>query len=362
MEQILMRFSPVALPPADTFHDQTCLVTGGTGGLGLALAAHFINLGAKQVVITSRNAAKSKNALKELEKLTSGKSAPKDKVRVMELDMSSFKSVVNFAAEASKINSGKGGLDCVFLNAGAIAVDYELTDDGFETNLQTNAIGTALLARLLLDSMLRERPNRTTLAHMGLTGSGHHLTFTVEELDKWAATPPMGDGGSVRGGLVGYVNDPKKYPNPDFSYSITKTLAHYAMAQIAELARDEKTGRPQVIVNTCCPGIVKTDLARNHAAKGLHMVAGIALFHGVLGKTAEQGARTLLRSVMTGEEQHGEFIRFYGDKAKTAEQSSKLFKSETGKKVRAAFWREVGDVVREKAPSAAHLFPRAEKA
>ena len=61
---------------------------------------------------------------------------------------------------------------------------------------------------------------------------------------------------------------------------------------------------PQVIINTCCPGVVKTDLARPYVAQNAGYAVAIALFQGVLGKTAEVGARTLLRAVMTDQKQH----------------------------------------------------------
>lgn len=125
-----MRLSPVTQPPAGTFAGQIAVITGGTGGLGLAAAAHFVNLGAKQVIITSRNASRADHALEELERLTDGKSTEKDKVVVMELDMASFESVVAFALELAQINIGKGGVDCVLLNAGVVSVEYKATEDG----------------------------------------------------------------------------------------------------------------------------------------------------------------------------------------------------------------------------------------
>ncbi|KAH7020872.1 uncharacterized protein B0I36DRAFT_367353 [Microdochium trichocladiopsis] len=346
LDQICLRISPVPLPPADTFLNQIAIVTGGTGGLGLAAAAHFVNLGAKQVIITSRSAPRAKHALEELERLTSGKSAEPGRVRVMELDMASFKSVVAFVEEAGKINVGRGGVDCVVLNAGVVSVEYDATDDGFEQALQVNAISTALLARLLLESMLREHPHRKTPAHMALTGSTRHTDGDVDVLGRWAKTD----------GIVGHLNKPENYPGSSLTYQNTKLLAHYAMENVAELARDRDSGRPRVIVNTCCPGVVKTDLARPFVSQNAAYAVGVAVFQGVLGKTAEAGARTLLRAVMTDEEQHGEFIRFYGSKEKYAVQAEKLFRSETGKRVRASLWREFGAIVRDKVPEVADRF------
>ncbi|KAI1287212.1 hypothetical protein F5Y03DRAFT_380427 [Xylaria venustula] len=127
--QIYMRWFPIALPRPDHFKGQAALVTGGTGGLGLAAAAHLVNLGASEVIITSRNPARSGQALEILEKETGGRS--KTVVRVLELDMNSYDSVVALVEEVKKIRPGKGGLDFVILNAGVIGTEFKTVDEGW---------------------------------------------------------------------------------------------------------------------------------------------------------------------------------------------------------------------------------------
>lgn len=52
--------------------------------------------------------------------------------------------------------------------------------------------------------------------------------------------------------------------------------------------------RPSVIVNPICPGIVKTDITRD-----LGFVA--AAFMSVLGKSPENGARSLVKAGLSSE-------------------------------------------------------------
>jgi hypothetical protein len=59
-----------------------------------------------------------------------------------------------------------------------------------------------------------------------------------------------------------------------------------------------------VILNTMCPGIVKTGLARHFKAKSAAFAIAIMLFHGILGKSAENGARTYMAAVTTRENEH----------------------------------------------------------
>lgn len=87
--------------------------------------------------------------------------------------------------------------------------------------------------RLLLASMLREHPNRLVPAHMSLTGSTRHLDVDLDELARWTDAD----------GIIGHLNKPEDYPGPSAIYQVTKLLAHYAMAEIADLAKDEETGR-----------------------------------------------------------------------------------------------------------------------
>jgi NAD(P)-dependent dehydrogenase (short-subunit alcohol dehydrogenase family) len=160
------KFDLPSLPPPGTFKDQTILITGATGGLGLAAAVHFVNLGAKTVIITGRNEAKCQTAKTEIERQTSGKG--KNMIKMMELDMGTFAGVKVFA---DKVKKEVKSIDYVLLNAGMLTTEFRLGKEGFEESIGVNTLSTALLALLLLPWMKVAGKGK---AHLGVVGSGMH--------------------------------------------------------------------------------------------------------------------------------------------------------------------------------------------
>lgn len=105
---------PMAAP--DSFKGQRVLITGGTTGLGLATAIHVVNLGAAAVSITCRDAARGEAARKRIVQAAeaaakkAGRADCAD-VRVLELDMSVYSSVVAFADGLKRDFGSDGGFD-----------------------------------------------------------------------------------------------------------------------------------------------------------------------------------------------------------------------------------------------------------
>lgn len=119
---------PEPLPPAGSFDGQRVLITGGTTGLGLAAAIHFANLGA-ETIITCRNTTRGESAKQKVEE--AAQITGKEKVKVMELDMSRYSSCVSFVEELKISYTGQSGLDCVVLNAGTMNADFVESPEGW---------------------------------------------------------------------------------------------------------------------------------------------------------------------------------------------------------------------------------------
>ncbi|KAI1354158.1 hypothetical protein F5Y01DRAFT_321828 [Xylaria sp. FL0043] len=337
--QIYMKWFPIALPPSDHFKGQAALVTGATSGLGLAAAAHLVNLGASEVIITSRNPARSGQALETLERETNGRS--KGVIRVVELNMNRYNSVVALVDEVKKVRPGRGGLDFVILNAGVIGTEFTAVDEGWDQNIQVNVLSTTLLALLLLPWMKSERTNRSSPAHLSIVGSSSHLDVDIDAWKRYIAQD---------GGVLAHYRDPKNFPDPNVMYGATKLMVHYAAEELAKLAEGED-GRPEVIINTSCPGVVKTNLARNFTEGSRAFAIAVALFHAFLGKSAENGARTLIAAGLTKEDENGKFIRFYGSEEEYQRQREKIFTSDSGRQIRASVWYEISKELSTKVPS-----------
>ncbi|KAI1343948.1 NAD(P)-binding protein [Xylariaceae sp. FL0016] len=360
LEQVRLKWSPIALPPPDAYRNASVVITGGTSGLGLATAVHAVNLGASSVTITSRGSDKGTVALAAISTQTNGRS--EGVVRVAALDMDSFASVVAFVDEVKGIRKEEGGVDYVFLNAGVIGTEFKMLESGWEQNLQVNVLSTALIALLLLPTLKSQHPYRTSRgkppSHIVTVGSSRHLD---PDIDAWLSYPE---------GVLSHYNSPAHFPSPTSGqlYAATKLLQQYAVNELAALAlapipssspsphtdiiaHDDaplvlavpEKKKPHVLLTTCCPGIVNTSLARGFRAQGnFATAAGIGAFQALLGKSPANGARTLVRAGWAGEGDHGRFIRFYGGSG--AEYEARAGTCVTGEKGGAMQRRAWGEI------------------
>lgn len=62
--------------------------------------------------------------------------------------------------------------------------------------------------------------------------------------------------------------------------------------------------RIDVIVNTVCPGLVKTDLGRSISKMSWLMQLFVPMYLGILGKSADHGARFYIAAARTSEDKH----------------------------------------------------------
>ena len=225
------KFVLPSLPPPGSFRDKRILITGASGGIGLATAVHFINLGASSVIITARNNAKGDAARKAIEAQTS--TAGKGIVKVMELDMSTLASTKEFA---DRVKAEVERIDVVLLNAGLLNKAFQPGAEGFEETIQVNVLSTALLGLLLLPWIKEAGGGR---AHLGFVTSGTHRDVAIDE---W----PRED-------VLGYLSKKENWPKGGM-YGSSKLLEQYVVNEIAKLAVGSG-GQPEVIVNPMCPGI-----------------------------------------------------------------------------------------------------------
>jgi gluconate 5-dehydrogenase len=140
------------------------LVTGGTSGLGRAMAGALVQAGAR-VVLTSRDRERAETAAAELGSGAFG-------LQVDIRDASSVAAAVDSAYELLE------GLDVLVNNAGVgmRTVNprfmthpqpfWEVAPEGFREVLDTKATGTFLVARAVLPRMLREGGGRVVTISM----------------------------------------------------------------------------------------------------------------------------------------------------------------------------------------------------
>lgn len=160
--------------PSGSYAGKTVIVTGSNVGLGMEAARHFTRLGASTVILAVRTISKGEAAKADIEKSTGVKNV----IQVWQLDMSSYQSVLDFAARAEKELER---LDVALLNAGIQAVTWELLEKD-ESTLTVNVVSTFLLALALLPLLkttankYNTRPNLTIVA-----SEAHNLTQFPEK-------------------------------------------------------------------------------------------------------------------------------------------------------------------------------------
>jgi NAD(P)-dependent dehydrogenase (short-subunit alcohol dehydrogenase family) len=228
------------------------LITGATGGIGLAAAEALASRGA-ELAIVARDPGRAREAVAQITAAGGTGTA----VDVLEADLSSLASVRRLAAEAL---DRYPRLDALVNNAGAIHATRELSEDGLELTWAVNHLAPFLLTNLLLDRMKASAPARIVTTASD-AHSGAHIPF--DDLDAARSY-----------GLRGFAR-----------YGQTK-LANILFT--AELARRlEGTG---VTANCLHPGFVATGFNKNN---GFLMSLGMTLARP-FARSPRKGADTLV--------------------------------------------------------------------
>lgn len=127
------------------------IVTGANSGIGY-YAALALGIAGADVAIACRSKERGEAALAELRKEATAAGAPNALFSLRLLDLASQKDIRRFADE---YNSEDKPLDILINNAGIMMPPYEVTEDGFESQLAANHLGPFALTGLLMPSLER---------------------------------------------------------------------------------------------------------------------------------------------------------------------------------------------------------------
>jgi short-subunit dehydrogenase len=231
---------------------RTVLITGGSRGLGLALAREFVGRGAR-VAICARDSAELSRAKEMIE-------APGAAVHTFVCDLTSREEIITLV---QKVEAECGPIDVLVNNAGLIAVGpvENLTADDFQEAMSLN-----LWAAI-------------------------HLTL--------ALAPRMKANGGGR--IVNIASVGGKMPVPHLAaYCTSKfALVGFSSSMRTELAKDN------VLVTTVSPGLMRTGSPRNATFKGQHK-AEYAWFSigdtlGGISMSAADAARRIVSATVNGD-------------------------------------------------------------
>jgi NAD(P)-dependent dehydrogenase (short-subunit alcohol dehydrogenase family) len=215
---------------------KTALVTGGSTGIGLAVAKRFVEEGAR-VYVTGRRQSELDSAIAVL-----GENATAIRSDISELD--------DLDSVFSVIEKGGSGLDVVFANAGGgdgFATIAELTPESFDKTFGINVRGTVFTVQKALP-LLNEGASivitGSSSASRGSAGFGVYSASkaAVRQFTRvWAAELPRGirvntvtPGPTDTPGLRGIASDPSEVPG--LLDLMAKRVPLGRVAQPAEIA------------------------------------------------------------------------------------------------------------------------------
>ncbi|KAG4075333.1 hypothetical protein HA402_003124 [Bradysia odoriphaga] len=127
------------------------IVTGGTGGLGLETSRNLARRGGT-IYIASRDEKKGNDSVESIRRSTGN-----NNVHFIRLDLGSLKSVQHFS---ETFHEKENRLDVLINNAAIATGTYQMTEDGFETDIGVNHLGHFLLTNLLLELLRISAPSR----------------------------------------------------------------------------------------------------------------------------------------------------------------------------------------------------------
>ncbi|CAG9773773.1 unnamed protein product [Ceutorhynchus assimilis] len=153
---------------------KTAIITGANTGIGYEAAEDFAKRGAR-VILACRDPTRGQNAVEKIIKATDNKN-----VVFKQLDLSSFKSVTEFAGD---VNKTEERLDILLNNAGMGGKGFLRADNGFLLLMQTNYFGHFLLTNLLLDLLKKTQNSR--IINVSSLAAKWAKDFDINQLNKF---------------------------------------------------------------------------------------------------------------------------------------------------------------------------------
>jgi NAD(P)-dependent dehydrogenase (short-subunit alcohol dehydrogenase family) len=252
------------------------IITGANSGLGKESAFALAKLGA-EIVLAVRDTNKGQSVKNQI--LNQNPSAV---IEVAALDLMDLDSVRKFAASQST-----KPIDVLLNNAGIMAVPFEKTKDGFESQMGTNHLGHFLLTELLFEAIGKGSNPRI----VNVSSSAHRL-------------------GKLTTGDASEINKSEQNYSPWTVYGNSKLVN---LLFTNELVRRLKLANSNITVAVAHPGYANTNLQLVAATKrsGIRKSVELAvtkLMNIILGQSAANGALPQIAACTWVDIQSGDYL------------------------------------------------------
>lgn len=245
----------------ESHRQKTTLVTGGTDGVGKAIARTLVQIG-HRIIIVGRDDAKGRLAEQELRA-----SSPNGRVDFIRADLSLIRDVDRLG---EMIVERWASLDNLILNAGVIHGARELTDEGLERMFATNFLGRFELTRAVLP----------LLNAAGRRDDPAHVLFVS---------------GAARGGRISY-DDPSLRSRFNLISAVRQfCLANDLFALSLAQAVHESSASGRISISCLKLGVVETNI-RRHFPWWMNWIVSLVM-DPLFGQTSEEAAISALRAI-----------------------------------------------------------------
>lgn len=172
--QKVLKETIVTTSPQLLLEGKTILITGGSSGIGYAMAELFLKSGAT-VIISARNNKKLDSAYKRLSSLSA-------KIHKLQLDITEIDSFSKFIIDAELLTQSK--INVLVNNAGIAKGNFDnLKEEDFNQVYETNVKGTVFLSKAFADYMIINNIKGNILNV--ISTSGIRPALSPYEISKW---------------------------------------------------------------------------------------------------------------------------------------------------------------------------------
>ncbi|KAL9591559.1 MAG: hypothetical protein Q9179_007602 [Wetmoreana sp. 5 TL-2023] len=298
---------------------KTGIVTGSNTGLGYHTSSQLLSLGLSRLILAVRDTAKgeqAKSSLLATLKQSGGRGkGQQPEIEVWPVDLTDYTSITDFASRVR--DTANLHVHFAILNAGVARFGFERSPNGNELTIQTNWLGTALLAITIRPILQAQYTRAKTTTTDGHTLAPPVLSIVGSEVAQWAVFKERKTAASSSNTSVLSVLNEKKNFNPGDRYYTSKLLL--------------------TLFFCFCYG---SELHRSLSGPLGKVFGGMKR---AIGRPTEVGARTLVHgAAVAGKETHGCYL----SDEKVAPWMDFVI-SKKGKQAAQEMWREMSEQLRE---------------